>query len=56
MLGWNHYGSTNEAHKIAYEKQALTSRAHEYEFYKVRKLQNFKKTPHRLLFVRVLPG
>jgi hypothetical protein len=48
VLVWIHYGSTNETYKIAYEKQAFTSRSEEYELYQVRELQDFKATSHHL--------
>jgi len=51
-----HYGSTNEAHKIAYEEQALPSRSREHQLYQVRELQSFEETPHSMHSLRVLPG
>ena len=56
MLGWKHYGSTNEVHKIAYEKQALAPRNCRHQFFQVRELQGAETTPHSLHFLRFLPG
>jgi len=38
MLGCIHYGSTNEAYKIAYKKPSLAPRLGNYEFFQVWKL------------------
>jgi hypothetical protein len=54
MLGWIHYGSSNETHKIAYEKQALAPCFGEYQFYEVRKLPSPEKTSYGLFRLRFL--
>jgi len=55
VLGWKHYGSKNEAYKIAYEKQALASRASEHGFCQVRELPGAQAAPYRLFVLRFLP-
>ena len=54
MLGWIHYGSTNEKHKITYREQAFAPCDRGDELYQMRKLPGPEKTPHRLLRLRFL--
>lgn len=55
MLGCIHYGSTNEKHKIAYEKPPLAPCADQYEFFQMRKLPGPEEASHRVRLLRFLP-
>ena len=55
MLGYTHYGSTNETYKIAYGKQALASRLGRDELRQMCELLCFEAQAHCVPFLRILP-